>query len=220
MDGPNFEPSPATVRVTICLIAATEMDRLAYRLLLTQQVGLRADWREANLTPVSIWQALRLRPQMAIVVSDAATTEVRDALKMIPRLSRGTRILAISTGDDPLALQNWGACPLDGFVAKSAPPSEIGQAVSALLNGRNHYSSGVRDALNGGPERGPLKLSSREAELLPLLARGLSLREAAAQMSIGYKTADSYRTSMLRKLGLRDRVGLVRYAIREGIIDA
>jgi DNA-binding NarL/FixJ family response regulator len=62
-------------------------------------------------------------------------------------------------------------------------------------------------------------LSRREAELLPLLARGMTLREASEKMSVSYKTADSYRTSLLRKLGVRDRVELARLAIRERIID-
>ena len=62
-------------------------------------------------------------------------------------------------------------------------------------------------------------LSQREVELLPLLARGLKLRDAAHKMMVSYKTADSYRTSLLRKLGIRDRVELARYAIRERIID-
>ena len=67
----------------------------------------------------------------------------------------------------------------------------------------------------------PYNLLTRdiETELLPLLAQGLTLREAAARMAIGYKTADSYRTSLLRKLGVRDRVELARYAIRERIIE-
>jgi len=54
---------------------------------------------------------------------------------------------------------------------------------------------------------------------LPLIARGMRLRDAAASMSVSYKTADSYRTSLLRKLGVRDRVELARLAIRERIIE-
>ena len=67
--------------------------------------------------------------------------------------------------------------------------------------------------------RPPIRLSRRETELLPLLARGLTLRDAAATMSISYKTADSYRSSLLRKLNIRDRVELARYAIRQRIIE-
>lgn len=61
---------------------------------------------------------------------------------------------------------------------------------------------------NGSP-----RLSRRETELLPLLARSLTLRDAAVQM------ADSYRSNLLRKLGIRDRVELARYAIRQQIIQ-
>ena len=71
-----------------------------------------------------------------------------------------------------------------------------------------------RDGLNGVP------LSPRESELLPLLARGMKLRDSAARMSITYKTADSHRTRLMRKLGVQSRVELARYAIRKHIIDA
>jgi len=70
-----------------------------------------------------------------------------------------------------------------------------------------------------GAARGLATLSQREIELLPLLARGMTLREAASKMAVSYKTADSYRTSLLRKLGVRGRVELARLAIRERIIE-
>ncbi|MFO0840012.1 MAG: response regulator transcription factor [Phycisphaerae bacterium] len=205
---------------SICLLAATELDRAAYRALLAGSMGLTARLAESSLAPVQVWKLLREKPGLMIAISDVATSEVRDVLQMVPRLSRGTRVLAVAGAEDPMSMQAWGQCPLDGLVVKNSPPEELSSAVAALLRGGTFYSRGVRETLNGCRDRGSVQLSARETELLPLLARGLTLREAAARMAIGYKTADSYRTSMLRKLGLRDRVSLTRYAIREGIIDA
>lgn len=59
----------------------------------------------------------------------------------------------------------------------------------------------------------------RELELLPLLASGLTLREAAERMCVSYKTADGHRTSLFRKCGVQNCVQLARYAIRNKLID-
>jgi DNA-binding NarL/FixJ family response regulator len=62
-------------------------------------------------------------------------------------------------------------------------------------------------------------LSRRERELLALLGKGATLKEAAAQMQVSYKTADNQKTSLMRKLGIHDRVELARFAIREGLVS-
>jgi DNA-binding NarL/FixJ family response regulator len=95
------------------------------------------------------------------------------------------------------------------------------QAILAVAGGQGYFPAGIREAFRAGREHkiGEARLSKRESELLPLLARGLTLREAAERMTVSYKTADSYRTNLLRKLRVRDRVELARYAIRQGIIE-
>jgi two-component system response regulator NreC len=92
-------------------------------------------------------------------------------------------------------------------------------AIDLTLMGRRYLPEEIRKARQQLAARdGRSGLSRRETELLPLLAGGLKLQEAASRMNVSYKTADSYRTSLLKKLGLRSRVDLTRYAIRERII--
>ncbi len=64
------------------------------------------------------------------------------------------------------------------------------------------------------------RLSHRELEVLTLIADGHSTKSIAHQLNIAYKTADTHRTRMMEKLGIHNAAGLVRYAIREGIIEA
>jgi DNA-binding NarL/FixJ family response regulator len=62
-------------------------------------------------------------------------------------------------------------------------------------------------------------VSPRERELLRLLAKGLSLKEAASVLGISYKTADKQKASLMTKLDIHDRVQLARFAIREGLVE-
>src|SRR4051794_25732553 len=63
-------------------------------------------------------------------------------------------------------------------------------------------------------------LSARERQMLQLVAEGMSTKEAANHLSVSFKTADSHRTSILQKLKLHNTAALVRYAIRNGIVEA
>lgn len=205
----------------LCLAAQAALDRQAYRVLLRQELGL--DFQiECSFAPVSIWDALRADPHVVLVVSDTVSPELRDAVQMIPRLKKRARLLALSAAPESGALTAWGDCPLHGFVLKSQAIEELGEAVQALLAGGRYFTPAVKQFFNAAKERktASATLSRRESELLPLLARGMTLREAATRMTVSYKTADSYRTSLLRKLGIHDRVELARYAIRERIIEA
>lgn len=141
---------------------------------------------------------------------------------MIPKLRNRTRVMAISTPVTEAGIAEWRGCELHGYVAKDVGPRELDSAVESILRGHTYFTEGSREILERPvPRRGGTPtLSRRELELFPLLAQGLTLREAANQMMISYKTADSYRSNLFRKLGVRDRVALSRLAIRERVIDA
>lgn len=206
---------------TIYLMASNALDRRAYRLLLKEELG-REVLVESDFSPVAVWSAIRSNPRITLVLSDRVTGEVRDAVEMIPRLDRDTRVLVVSAVMDPTVLQSWSPCGLSGYVVKHGGTEELATALAAIERGEPYFSDGTEQLIRRRTRArdGSVKLSRREAELLPLLARGLPLRDAAAQLNISYKTADSYRTSLFRKVGVRDRVELSRYAIRERIIDA
>jgi DNA-binding NarL/FixJ family response regulator len=207
--------------VALYLVGQSALDRLAYRRLLGDELHLRVV-ADSDFRPASVWAALRCRPSLVLADADTPQPDVVDALLMISRLCPEARIVVVSAAVDPQAVEAWARCPLRGYVVKDGGVDELRDALRAILAGREYFSRGTHGPFVRGAARanGNLRLSRREAELLPLLARGLTLREAAAQMTISYKTADSYRSNLLRKLGIRDRVELARYAIRQQIIQA
>ena len=206
-------------RAVIYLMGPSELDRRAYRLLLRHDLRIEVDV-ESGFTPVAVWAAMRAKPDLVLVTADHATLEVRDAIQMIPRLRRTAHILILGASLDENALADWGQCGISGYVVKDGGIDELRPAIAAVLVGDTYFSDGMRELIEKGrnPTNGLSGLSPRESELLPLIARGMRLRDAAASMSVSYKTADSYRTSLLRKLGVRDRE-LARLAIRERIIE-
>jgi DNA-binding NarL/FixJ family response regulator len=218
---PGSQPqSPPIGRSSICLLSNTVLNRLAYRSLLENQLHQQVV-AEADFTPSAVWAAMRSQPGLVLVEADTATTPAIEAVQIVSQLHAAARILIVGGTADPIYLHGWRRCRIHGYVLKNGGLDELRAAIEAVSSGRQYYSEGTRSLVrrSGRQAGGRPLLSQREAELLPLLACGLPLREAAQRMCISYKTADSYRTSLLRKLGLHDRVELARYAIRERIID-
>jgi DNA-binding NarL/FixJ family response regulator len=114
-----------------------------------------------------------------------------------------------------------------GYVLKSGADDDIAEACRAAMRGHSFlYPSAVdaliRDFIDRADKRGAEfeLLTSRELEVLKLIAEGHNSKEIASMLVISIKTVDRHRTNMLEKLGMRDRVDLTRYAIRRGLIEA
>ncbi len=204
----------------ICVLGTSLLDRRAWRCLL-RELGRPAEL-EASLDAKSVWAALRCRPDLMVVDADDMNGKGIDCVQMILRLTSEVRVLVLSRGCDAAAVHAWSECDIDGYVVKDDGPQVLQSAVDAVRRGRRFFSDSVRGLLTGARRaaRNRPSLTPRESELLPLLARGMKLRDAAAEMSVTYKTADSHRTRLMRKLGVSSRVELARYAIRHNIIDA
>jgi DNA-binding NarL/FixJ family response regulator len=219
--GPAGNAGKCSRSPIIGLLGATVLDRQAYCGLLKHALGIEVAV-EAGFAPTAVWAALRVKPEVMLVDADGGCAAAVDAVQLVTRLCPGTRILVLGAAADALHVNPWKRRGIHGYFVKDAGLDELGAAVEALREGRSYFPVEVRRALKGANVEtlaGAGQLSRRETELLPLLARGLTLREAARTMVVSYKTADSYRTSLLRKLGVRDRVELARYAIRERIVE-
>jgi DNA-binding NarL/FixJ family response regulator len=172
--------------------------------------------------PTAVWNAARKAVHVALISCDDADPAIIDAVQMLPRLKPQARLVLLTASAEPVVLSAWLSGPLDGIIQKSGGIQALGEGLETVLKGQRYFPRSVEARLpprSNGHRPSRVALSRRETELLPLLARGLKLQEAADSMRISYKTAGSYRTSLLRKLGLRDRVELARYAIRERIVQ-
>jgi len=137
------------------------------------------------------------------------------------------RVLILSMYDNEQFLFEELKAGASGYVLKSGADDDIVDACRAAMRGQpflypSAVSALIRDAIDRADERGKDELeplSPRELEVLKLIAEGSSSKEIAATLVLSIKTVERHRANILKKLGMRDRVELTRYAIRRGLIE-
>lgn len=149
------------------------------------------------------------------------------AAREINRLHPHVRILILSMHDNEQYFFEAIKAGASGYVLKSVADRDLLEACRAAMRGEPFLYPGavtalIREHLNrsraGEPAAGSI-LTSREEEVVKLVAEGYSTREIANTLGISAKTVERHRSNVLQKLGLRDRLELTRYAIRTGLIE-
>lgn len=169
-------------------------------------------------------QLERHRPDVVILDISMPGLSGLEALERVRARHPGVKTLLLSFRADPPLVQSAVALGADGYLLKSARPDEILSAIRSVVRGDCYFSPPVAREIIGqlrDNRSDPYGLlSSREREVLRLIADGLSAKEIAASLAISTKTVEAHRTSLMRKLNLRKATELVRFAVRHGIVDA
>jgi two-component system, NarL family, invasion response regulator UvrY len=138
------------------------------------------------------------------------------------------QVLALSMYDDENAIIRMLRCGARGYIMKDSDPLELKQAIDDVVTKGVHYSELVTGKLlhsiyntNGtsGNSQQLLELNDREIEFLKLASTEMTYREIADQMHLSPRTIDGYRDNLFEKLNIKNRVGLVLYAIKNGIVQ-
>lgn len=141
-------------------------------------------------------------------------------------LTLGTRVMMLTTFDDDALIQSAIAAGVHGFLLKDADPDVLADAVRTVARGESVLASGVtgrvmqwaREGTGEPPARAQLdRLTAREIEVLAEVGRGATNAEIAQQLYIAETTVKTHVSSLLSKLGARDRIALVLIAQRAGI---
>jgi len=149
----------------------------------------------------------------------------RQVLKAVP----ATKVLMLSAHSDDAYVANATESGAVGFLLKQTSAHEVCRAIREVKNGKTFFSPSIskrQGRLNPqSPNRtGLLKkkmaeLTSREMEVLQLIAEGKANKETASELGIGIKTVEKHREHLMEKLDIHDTAGLTRYAISAGIIE-
>jgi two-component system invasion response regulator UvrY len=110
-----------------------------------------------------------------------------------------------------------------GYLNKQSAPEELVAAVSRVLAGGRYISAALADRLAADVQSGPRPLhetlSTREHQVMLLIAKGRTLKEIAAELSLSAKTVGTYHTRILSKMGLRNDIQITRYALLNKLVD-
>lgn len=183
--------------------------------------GQASDGREA------VKMVEKLKPALAILDITMPGLNGIDAARQIRKSNPDVKILIYSMHYAERLVQEVFQAGADGYVLKSDAGKHLVQAIESILAGQRFFSSKVSEVIfegflrgNSAPETGgEERLSPRERETVQLLAEGKSNKEVAAILGISPKTAETHRAVIMRKLGLSAFSDLVRYAVRNGIIE-
>ena len=180
-------------------------------------IGEAADGQEAARL------ASRLAPD--VVVLDLAMPRLNglDAAREILRSTPRTGIVLLTMHAEEHQILEAMRAGVRGFVVKTQAAEELVRAIKAVAGGQMHLGSNAPqvlvDACFGGREQPRDPLTPRDRQVLQLVAEGHTTKEIATELGISTKTAETYRAKIMEKLDIHDTAGLVRYAIRQGMIQ-
>jgi len=163
-----------------------------------------------------------------VVIMDIGMRELNgiDATRQIVKMSLGVKVLALSMYSDKRFVKEMLKAGASGYMLKDSAFTELIDAIRVVVGGKIYISPGVasivlEDYLEDSTQRESSirsLLTSREIEVLQLLAEGKSTKQIALSLSLSIKTIESRRARIMQKIGIDNIADLTKYAIREGII--
>jgi DNA-binding NarL/FixJ family response regulator len=146
-----------------------------------------------------------------------------DATRKMRELRPETAIVLLTAHADEMHVMDALRAGVSGYVLKSMAASNLVEAIHEVHRGQMYLSPGIsRSVVNAMLRPGDIPLdplTPREREVVRLIAEGKTTKEVATTLKISTKTAESYRAKAMEKLKVHDVAGLVRYAVRRGMIE-
>ncbi|MGB0872533.1 MAG: response regulator [Solirubrobacterales bacterium] len=169
--------------------------------------------------------AIDRRPDVAILDISMPKLTGLQAAREIKQQAPEVNVLLLSMHDDERYLYEALRVGAGGYVLKRAADQDLVRAVRAVNDGEPFLTDDAQRSLvkawmDSGEEPRRDKLTDRELEVVKLIAEAHTNKQIAAILGLSEKTVESHRSNILNKLGMSDRVELVRYAVRRGLIEA
>lgn len=177
---------------------------------------------EASNGAEAVRKAAELKPDVALLDVDMPDLNGIEATRRIRDTVPQTEVLILSVHDSEQMVRQVMACGARGYLVKSDAGSDLLAALEAVAHHKPFVSPRIsRSPIYPGVATEPTiaELTTRERETAQLLAEGMSNKEIAARLDISVKTAETHRTNIMRKIGAHSLADVVRYAIRNGIVQ-
>jgi DNA-binding NarL/FixJ family response regulator len=219
----------ANPRIRILLAEDHGIVRQGLRALLT----LEGDFEivgEARTGREAVELARSLEPDVVLMDIAMPILNGVEATRQILSTSSRPKVLILSAHSDDAYIELTRATGVTGFLEKQTSAEILSKAIREVAKGVPFYSPGIAKRLEsvamrartrkGMENRKVAKLTSRESEVLQLVAEGSANKQVAAALHISVKTVEKHRQHLMEKLGIHETAGLTRYAIAAGVIES
>jgi DNA-binding NarL/FixJ family response regulator len=200
----------AVLREGICALLARHAD--------LQVVG------EASNGVEALEQVRALQPDVVLMDISMPVMDGLEATRQIKAQHPEVRVLILTQHENKEYVMPLLQAGASGYILKKAGGAELVNAIRAVFTeGAYLHPSIARAVMNQASHRAetlPPALTERERQVLTLIAEGLTGREIAEKLCLSEKTVNTHRANIMEKLGVHNRAELVKYAIREGLIQA
>ena len=217
-------------RITVLLAEDHQIVREGLRSLLKHERDIKVVG-EAETGRQAVQLTRKLRP--AVVVMDIAMPLLNgcEATRQIRKAVPDSKVLILSAHGDEAYVEQLTGLGAAGFLLKQTSSHVLATAIREVQKGNTFFSPAIakrvrgrdRNSLNlkeGDFKKKNNRLSSREVEVLQLIAEGKPNKQIAAELHVTFKTIDKHRQHVMAKLDIHDIAGLTRYAITQGIIES
>jgi DNA-binding NarL/FixJ family response regulator len=209
--------------IRVILADDETMVRQGFKLLLERErehiriLGEASDGRQA------VRMARELQPDVAVLDLAMPVMNGLEAAREILREAPVTKAILLTVHAEDRHVMEALRAGVQGYVLKTQPVEDLVQAIREVAGGAVYLSPAVSRAVvdaylaaEGSPAE---RLTPRERQVLQLVAEGKTTKEIARIMGVSAKTSESHRLRIMQKLGIHTAAGLVRYAIREGLVN-
>lgn len=176
---------------------------------------------EAEHGAEAVKLAAQLRPDVVMMDVSMPILNGIEATRRTVKLRPRPRVLVLSMHDDPAYVRKALSAGASGYLLKTAPRRELELALAAVIRGEIWISPSIARSMVEDIGRRPPnhdELTPRQREILQLIAEGHTTKQIARRLHIGVKTVETHRAQLMERLDIHNIAGLVRYAIRSGII--
>lgn len=189
-----------------------------------EQAGYRVAGEADNIT-TALGEIVQLEPHVVLLdLSLGGGASGLDLLERLKARKLQTRVVVLSMLDQSRTIAEAIRGGAAGYVLKGSSGAEVVRAIRQVVDGGRYFDANVAAraiaALSSPPGSDPLaSLSARERQIMELVVRGQSSAAIGAALHLAASTVDTYRSRLMGKLGVSDLAGLVRLAVREGVVD-
>ena len=185
---------------------------------------------EAKTGREAVALAQSLRPDIILMDIAMPVLNGLEATRQIRAANPAAKVIVLSAHSDEVYVEKMIEAGVAGFLEKQSSAEILTKAIHEVAKGHNFFSPAIARRLQSNPNKprdrdgllkaNAMRLTSRETEVLQLVAEGSANKQVAAELGISIKTVEKHRQHLMDKLNIHDTAGLTRYAIAAGVIES